>query len=276
MERFFGNRMDDGSFRLACALRLHLPIDLPGMPVGPIDDCRACGKAQDALGDHAFRCPATKAAVTRRHTAVSKELFHSAFTGPETGAVRSRVAAARESPIEDCFGKKNPDARVRYGDIVVRHAPDTLKNRVLDFVVTAPAPDRDPEDADIAGAAARRAEKRKLKEYSEDHEITERDLVPIALETMGTMGQKGSDYINNIADVAFPVTWINQAGGAKKAVDFGGRRAAHIARMRVGVSVTLQEQNAGVLRCWAACCVGAPHAPHHAAAVGAPPPPAIY
>ena len=103
--------------------------------------------------------------------------------------------------------------------------------------------------------------------------MSKQDLIPIAVETLGTMGQAGQQIIKDVANVAFPVDWYTDSEGHRRLVDWDGLRAVHIRNIRQHLMTVLQRENANVIRMYVNICVrGAPpvlssrHSRAHAAA----------
>ena len=246
-------QMGDFAFKHASAMRLRLPICLPdGKPVPAT--CAACGAAQDYYGDHAFRCSlGCNSAWSRRHTYIKRVLVRQLLGD---GVVKNHFRIDVEEPLDNGHFVRKPAAIARrVADYLIFDNFDGRK-RVGDLTIVHPAPDRPGQEseADVCGAAAKRAEETKYKAYTSDYQINMKDVLPLAFETLGGLGPAGRDFIKEVADIARPCA--RAADG--HLVDYDALRSMYIRDLRERIAVTLQKANSEILLQWGERCCGPP------------------
>ena len=170
-----GLRMDDSTIRIAVGLRLGLPLSQP-------HTCHHCGAAVDKFAIHPLSCKRSEGRHFR-HSNVNS-IIHRAFT---TAAIPARLEPLGLSQTD---GKRPDGVTVvpwERGKCVVWDftCPDTLARLYRAAAVSAP------------GTVAAQAENRKIAKYSR----LDRSLymfVPIAIETMGTFGERSLKFIKDL------------------------------------------------------------------------------
>lgn len=270
----------DVDFRWAAALRLGLNIHVPSVEpaVNGLRQCKACGKDMDMSGSHAFVCKTigTSGVQSTRHHGIVNVILATVYQDPHS---RLRgLNGSREVPVAAVFPPK-PDAPEGFirADISESVRDKPQHKVVLDVTVTHPQAAKILTLTTIEGqgAAAAAAEKVKDTKYGKFHAIPEGGLVPIALETYGTMGKRGDRHLRKLVrDFVRPVEWLDAPpdGGGPKFVDHGGRYSIFLRRLREHISVKLQRGNADFIRRWiqrCVPCVGAPVVDEGAHAAGA-------
>ena len=253
---FVGKRMQDGDFRIALQLRLHLPITLDGVSTIPTR-CTdpKCQRQQDAYGDHAFRCKASGAARTRRHTDVLRQLHHVLFSDTK---VKGAYEVRPDFSMTDAgWQRKQASGPHLFADLAIRKRDGSDSTyRAIDLVITHPAPDvaGQHDEGQQLGAAAARAEKAKHTKYGQQYHFNKEHLIPVAIETLGTLGTQARQLIKEVADVARPCDWVVDESGKLRPVDWDAMRSLFIRDLRERVAVALQIGNARVVRCWGKLC----------------------
>ena len=105
------------------------------------------------------------------------------------------------------------------------------------------------------GVAARAGEKGKWDKYMAAHELSKGDVIPVVFETHGAIGPAGDKFIKDLANMAHPVASIEDPVTHEiRLLDYDGLRADFIRRLRERLAVTLQRENAVLLRTWASKC----------------------
>ena len=175
-----GNRMDDASLRIAIALRLGAPVCAP-------HEC-ICGELTDELGVHGLSCRKS-AGRHFRHSAVN-DLIKRSLASAEipsrlepTGIVRNNTG--------DNTDNKRPDgltiAPWASGRCLVWDftCPDTLAVSHLNRAVLG------------AGTVACDAESRQKSKYA-SLSATTYNFIPIAVETIGALGDEASAFFKDL------------------------------------------------------------------------------
>ena len=176
-----GNRLDDSSLRIAIALRLGAPVCAP-------HEC-ICGELTDELGVHGLSCRKS-AGRHFRHSAVN-DLIKRSLASAEipsrlepTGIVRNNTG--------DNTDNKRPDgltiAPWASGRCLVWDftCPDTLAVSHLNRAVLGP------------GTVACDAESRKKSKYA-SLSATTYNFIPIAVETIGALGDEASAFSKDLS-----------------------------------------------------------------------------
>jgi len=198
-----GTRLDDSSLRIAVALRLGAPVCSPHTCV--------CGAAVDSTGRHGLSCRKS-AGRHSRHSAVN-DLIKRALSSAE---IPSRL----EPPSLLRNDNKRPDGlslspwsngRCLVWDFT---CPDTLAPSHLDLAVSG------------SGMVASEAEYIKKSKYT--NLSATYCFVPVAVETMGALGEEATDFIHQLGKRITSVT--------------GERRATEFLLQRL--SVAIQRGNA--------------------------------
>ena len=226
---FRRNRMTDERFKQALVLRLGVPLLPAPLP------CERCGKTMDVFGGHAWRCSKMRGNGNTRHKAVNDEVFH---ITREAG-----LPAHHEAPYDAHFEAKPGKAKK------LEHRADVLitglaGKKVIDTTV------RHPVDAlgaahEQRGLAARKGEEDKVSFISSRYVIPTASIIPFAVETYGTLGDKAKDFLRHCAEA--------RAGGDEKMIPL----IEHGYRARVAVAV--QKGNGVSLDVWRAkCCYKPP------------------
>jgi hypothetical protein len=198
-----GTRLDNSSLRIAVALRLGAPICAPHVCI--------CGDMVDSTGTHGLSCRKSAGRLSR-HSAVN-DLIKRALSSAE---VPSRLEPS--SLMRD--DGKRPDGLSlspwRNGRCLVWDftCPDTLAPSHWNAAVTGP------------GVVAGEAEVRKKTKYSQLSVMY--CFVPIAVETLGALGDDASDFLHQLGRRIANVT--------------GERRATEFLLQRL--SVAIQRGNA--------------------------------
>ena len=119
-------------------------------------------------------------------------------------------------------------------------------------------PDVSPAHCDVnkPGAAAAEGEADKITKYVARHQLEEKNVRPVSIETHGRMGKDGAKLIRELANAKHPVdeAVVPDGGGKTRLVDKDGRRALFIRGIRERIAVTLQCGNANAIRAWARGC----------------------
>ena len=108
--------------------------------------------------------------------------------------------------------------------------------------------------ATTPGAAAAAAAAAKHKKYEQNHVLGPEHLVPLALETHGTLCKEGHAFIKKVADARYPGDGGVAGGGDDRR---HASRARYIRGLRERIAVTLQRSNAAVIRGHVHTCVPA-------------------
>ena len=167
-----GLRMDDNAVRVAVGLRLGVPLCHPHL-------CRHCGEEVGQLGTHGLSCKFSQGRF-HRHGALNN-IIHRALT---TARVPSRLEQVGMSRSDG----KRPDGATTV---------PWERGRLLVWDVTCPgtlAPSYLPFSTRNAGEVAAAAEVRKSSKYSHLH----CHFVPIAIETVGSMGPKTLKFLREL------------------------------------------------------------------------------
>ena len=198
-----GTRLDNSSLRIAVALRLGAPVCLPHTCV--------CGTTVDDTGRHGLSCRKSAGRLSR-HSAVN-ELIKRALMSAE---IPSRL----EPTLLVQHNDRRPDGmsltpwthgRCLAWDFT---CPDTLAPSHLNIAVNGP------------GVVANEAEDKKRSKYA--FLSSTFHFVPIAVETLGTLGEEADSFIHELGRRMTAVT--------------GERRATEFLLQRL--SVAIQRGNA--------------------------------
>lgn len=193
-----GTRLDNSSLRIAVALRLGAPVCAPHICV--------CGSPVDSTGRHGLSCRKSAGRLSR-HGAVN-DLIKRALTSAE---VPCRLEPSSLSRDDD----KRPDGmslspwsngRCLVWDFT---CPDTLAHSHVNTAVSGP------------GIVASEAEDRKRLKYASLSPLY--CFVPIAVETLGALGEDAADFIHQL--------------GRRITVVTGERRATEFLLQRLSVAV---------------------------------------
>jgi hypothetical protein len=228
---FHRNRMPDVRFTQALMLRLGVPLLPAPRP------CEQCSKDTDVFGDHAWRCSKARGNANTRHKAVNDAVFQIAR---EAG-----LPVHHEAPYDAHFEAKPAAPKAKKHE----HRADVLitglaGKKVIDTTV------RHPVDAlgaahEQRGLAARKGEEDKVSFISSRYVIPTASIIPFAVETYGTLGDKAKDFLRVCAEA--------RAGGEEKMIP----QILHGYRARVAVAVQLG--NGVSLDAWRAkCCYRSP------------------
>jgi hypothetical protein len=198
-----GTRLDNSSLRIAVALRLGAPVCSPHTCI--------CGADVDITGRHGLSCRKS-AGRHSRHSAVN-DLIKRALSSAEIPARLEPPSLARDD-------NKRPDGlsltpwskgRCLVWDFT---CPDTLAPSHLDTAVSGP------------GVLATEAEGRKCMKYTSLSATY--CFVPIAVETLGALGDDATDFLHQL--------------GRRIAAVTGERRSTEFLLQRL--SVAIQRGNA--------------------------------
>jgi hypothetical protein len=184
-----GTRLDNSSLRIAIALRLGAPVCAPHTCV--------CGASVDSSGRHGLSCRKSAGRLSR-HSAVN-ELIKRALSSAE---IPSRL----EPPSLIRDDGKRPDGLSltpwSNGKCLIWDftCPDTLAQSHLNVAVSGP------------GIVANEAEAKKRHKYTS---LTATYIfVPIAVETMGALGEEADDFIHKLG------RRVASVSGEKRATEF--------------------------------------------------------
>jgi hypothetical protein len=203
-----GTRLDDTALRIAIAVRLGAPVCAPHACV--------CGENVDASGIHGLSC----------RKSAGRHLRHSALNDLVKRALATAEVPSRLEPTSLFRSDgKRPDGMTlmpwKRGQCLVWDVtcPDTLASSYVNRAVTG------------AGAVADEAERRKRLKYeaiSRSHYF-----VPLAIETLGAVGEEGMIFLKELSGRIAAVT------KDERSLNFLMQR----------ISVTVQQGNA-------ACIIG--------------------
>ena len=174
-----GNRLDDSSLRIAIALRLGAPVCAP-------HEC-ICGELTDELGVHGLSCRKS-AGRHFRHSAVN-DLIKRSLASAEIPSRLEPTGIVRNN-TDDNTDNKRPDgltiAPWTSGRCLVWDftCPDTLAVSHLNRAVLGP------------GTVACDAESRKKSKYASLSDTTY-NFIPIAVETIGALGDEASAFFKD-------------------------------------------------------------------------------
>ena len=173
-----GLRLNDSEVQIAISLRLGLPVCSPHMCVG-------CGAAVDERGLHGLSCRFSKGR-------------HSRHAALDDLVKRSLDSAKILSHLEPT-GLYHTDGKRPNGATMV----PWKSGRVLVWDVTCAdtlAPSHRHLASREAGAVAASAEQRKKSKYT--HLEATHQFVPIAIETLGVVGEDGNIFFKDLGDVS--------------------------------------------------------------------------
>jgi hypothetical protein len=180
----------------AAAMRLRL-----GCAANPRARCPHChaDTSGDRRGLHPFTCMRMQDMRTRRHTFLQSATRATLVRVPDLSATKSPDVARfwQSRP-----GRNASDAVVR-ADLCVTHV-QRPGQAMLDFVVTHPSRRVHRTGAEGERAAAAAAEAEKIRHYEQrfDRAQVASDLVPMAFETSGAMGQRAMSFMLAMKDLA--------------------------------------------------------------------------
>ena len=180
-QRHFRAELRNNALRVAVGLRLGLPLVLP--------HCCGCGANVDRLGHHGLAC-GSSAGRHERHNILNDTILR---------ALQSAgVPAIREPP-----GLSRTDAKRPDGATLIPWS----RGRCLLWDATTPdtlAPSHVQSSATLAGSAALLAENAKTLKYAQL--LAVHDFVPIAIETLGTWGTQGYEFVTTLGKRVAEVT----------------------------------------------------------------------
>jgi hypothetical protein len=168
--------------------------------------------------EHAIRCAATHHVQTQLHTSIVR-CFTSLISDIRPDL---EVTANPSMPLTEGFQKKEGNLPNLVGDILIRKDGNTLA--VLDITTAALDPNN-PRAHLEGGACAKAAEEVKIKKYKAHLVYADHLLVPFAIETGGTIGERGLAFIDSLV-----------AGMPDKSL---GEKSLAKARLFRGLSVAL-------------------------------------
>jgi hypothetical protein len=123
-----------------------------------------------------------------------------AAEGKEGGEDEEAGLAEMSSEEEDTEGVGiSRVGRRLQSDVWIKYKGKPAFNRVLDLVVHHPDVSKGPKAMTIPGRATLFAEARKLNHYNRTYDIPSDQLVPFALDTWGTIGPRGTDFLKFVA-----------------------------------------------------------------------------
>ena len=226
---FDPNRLNDGQFTTALALRLRVPFLAQEMT------CAKCGHTGDRLGRHALRCGASSGYGNTRHKWTNRAV---------NAAVTSAGFTSLAEKSYDFHGiPRKPDGKdpgkIHRCDIYIIQ-PDG-NNVVIDTTVGYPLAGLAHEQR---GASAADNEKFKVKHITERYTISEAVIIPFAAESFGVLGAKANAFLRFLAK--------NKHGEHNKA-----GYAQFIAYSRARIAVAVQRGNALLIDRWRAECAKA-------------------
>jgi hypothetical protein len=203
-----GTRLDDSSLRIAVALRLGAPICAPHACI--------CGGIVDSTGTHGLSCRKSAGRLSR-HSAVN-ELIKRALTSAEVPSRLEPSSLMRDDGKRPDGLSLSPwkNGRCLVWDFT---CPDTLAQSHLKVAVTGP------------GVVASEAEDKKKAKYS--NLSATYCFVPIAVETLGSIGDDASNFFHQL-----------------------GRRIAHVTGERRATEFLLQHLSVAIQRGNAASVLG--------------------
>ena len=176
-----GTRLDDTSLRVAVSLRLGATLCAPHKCV--------CGEQVDSTGTHGLSCRKSAGRHTRHNNV--NDLIKRALASAE-------VPAMLEPPSLSRSDGKRPDGLTMLpwsnGRCLVWDftCPDTLAASHLNQAVTGP------------GAVACNAEQRKTAKYQSLSALYQ--FKPIAVETLGALGEEATDFFRQLGHRITTVT----------------------------------------------------------------------
>ena len=184
-----GTRLDDSSLRISVALRLGAPVCAPHVCI--------CGSAVDSTGRHGLSCRKSAGRLSR-HGAVN-DIIKRALSSAEVPCRLEPPSLMRDDGKRPDGMSMSPwsNGRCLVWDFT---CPDTLAHSHLNSAVCG------------AGVVAREAEIRKRLKYSSLSAIY--CFVPIAIETLGAMGEDAADFIHRLG------RRITAVSGERRATEF--------------------------------------------------------
>lgn len=193
-----GTRLDNSSLRIAVALRLGAPVCSPHVCV--------CGAAVDSTGRHGLSCRKSAGRLSR-HSAVN-DLIKRGLSSAEVPCRLEPSSLARDDGKRPDGLSLTPwsNGRCLVWDFT---CPDTLAPSHLDTAVSGP------------GVVASEAENKKSLKYSSLSATY--SFIPVAVETMGALGDEATDFFHQL--------------GRRIATVTGERRAAEFLLQRISVAV---------------------------------------
>ena len=193
-----GTRLDNSSLRIAVALRLGAPVCLPHTCI--------CGAPVDNTGRHGLSCRKSAGRLSR-HSAVN-ELIKRALMSAEIPSRLEPTSLAQHNDRRPDGMSLTPWTRGRClaWDFT---CPDTLAPSHLNIAVNGP------------GVVANEAEMKKRAKYA--CLTATFHFVPIAVETLGSLGEEAVNFIHDLGRRITTVT--------------GERRATEFLLQRLSVAV---------------------------------------
>ena len=181
-----GTRLDNSSLRISIALRLGAPVCAPHVCV--------CGAEVDSTGRHGLSCRKSAGRLSR-HSAVN-DLIKRALSSAEIPARLEPPSLARDDGKRPDGLSLTPwsNGRCLVWDFT---CPDTFAQSHLNTAVSGP------------GAVASEAEDRKRQKYASLSATYY--FVPVAVETMGALGEDAADFIHQLGRRITAVTGETRA-----------------------------------------------------------------
>lgn len=195
-----GTTIDDISFRVVVGLRLGCKICQP-------HTCASCKRVTvDELGRHGLSCVACQGRHPRHSELID--------------VVSRSMRAARIPSIKEPVGLMADDNKRPDGLTLIPW--ENGKSLVYDVTTSCTLAHSHVEHCSAkAGAAANVAERQKVAKY---RELSTRFIVmPVAFETMGSIGDKTRDFIDDL--------------GSRIAMETGDMRSAHFLKQRLSIAV---------------------------------------
>ena len=213
-------RLTDGHFLLAGRHLLGLGMSTQLQP----PPCH-CGAASSHAPDHAMACKYNAGAKMMRHNTLTPVWRRIAqYAGCTTSLEPPYNHLATTPADRDATGQ-------RRGDILAI-MPDS-RIVVLDYVVTHPAATSYVAEASReTGSAARKAERRKQRNFEAFSDGSAFEFVPLAMESYGRMGLAASRFLSELGSIA--------------AANGNVSKAAFVRYARQQLSCALCKGNAGV------------------------------
>jgi len=184
-----GTRLDGTSLRIVVALRLGAPVCLPHVCI--------CGAAVDSTGRHGLSCRKSAGRLSR-HSAVNDLIKRALMSAEIPSRLEPRSLAQHDDRRPDGLSLTPwSGGKCLAWDFT---CPDTLAPSHLNTAVTGP------------GVVATKAEAQKRNKYAcLSHAF---HFVPVAVETLGALGEEASDFVHELGRRIATVT------GEKRSTEF--------------------------------------------------------
>ena len=228
----------------AYRMRLGAPVSLPvrAREDGDSTRCRLCNHwfLTAEINEHAMCCMSGPA-KGMRNTRHAKLVTAFAMV---CGMASAMVAFTRHSVVGNMHDVR-PGVhldRGKYGDGTITYASDPGKPVTIDTVIVYPRADiRAAQTA--TGAAALAAERKKVKLYTDKYHMSEGDVIPLAAEVYGTLGEVFQTTLKDLArrSAASARRKLASTGfKGKLTAVLGASEATRLTWMHQRVSVALQ------------------------------------